>query len=107
MKLFLPQIEEANKQLEEEIRRSGKNDRQIDTDLLTEGTEDKGSAEDTGSKDGRTDDADTTVKIEFALGDFDDTPIAAIEDAQEDDDNGEGGHDDEETPDIQVLRTPK
>ncbi len=58
-----------------------------------------------GSSDGK------IVKLEFALGDFDDTPIAALEEvasiagAQEEESDSQSAHDDSER--IEVLKTGK
>lgn len=103
--MFLPQIEEANKQLEEEIKRTGKSSKQIDVDLAVEGSADAAPslADESEGKDN-----DQTVKLEFALGDFDDTLIAAIEDEKESAAVNEHETDDEieDRLDIQVLKIP-
>jgi hypothetical protein len=118
VKAFLPQIEEANRQLDEEIKTSGTCSKQIDADLLGEndGTVDSEGAVDgtaapssTQDGEGQQEGDNETVKIEFALGDFDDTPIAAMEEAAKEEAAGVAGKgeadDDEDDLDIQVLKT--
>lgn len=117
VKAFLPQIEEANKKLEEEIKTSGKCSKQIDADLLA-GAEDTGTQGIAITGDGATAAATSsiseegeTVKLEFALGDFDNTAIAAMESAKDDSNGQEEGDsehdDDDDDVNLQVLKTKK
>ena len=102
----MPQIEEANKQLEEEIKATGKNDKQIDVDLLVQdGSEDAAAATTSPTAEGTKD--DKTVKIEFALGDFDNTPIAAMEDSKKEagSENEEEEEEEVDGPDRVLLKT--
>lgn len=97
---FLPQMEKANKELEEKIEKEGADSVRIDktldpsdpavpqkkskkslirevgaTDEVSEDDE-EGDEEEVGTREGG---ADRHVQLEFALGDFDDTPIAQAE----------------------------
>ena len=102
VKMFLPQIEKANKELEEQVKSEGANSVQIDAHLgQTESGAQEGGAGAAGVEEIGEDtvfkglsaavaEAETTaegtereVQLEFALGDFDETPIAKMEAAKE------------------------
>lgn len=103
----MPQIEEANKKLEEEIKVTGKNDKQIDVDLLVQEEGGDSAAATASTNEDQAD--DKTVKIEFALGDFDNTPIAAMEDSKREVGSGDEEEEEEEVdgPDRLVLKTSR
>lgn len=108
VKMFLPQIHDANLKLEEDIIKSGSNESvRIDADIIVSNTdceddkqkdakavdtvnEKEGEAE--GDSDG--DDNDfldisekDIIKLEFMLGNFDNSVIAQMEDLKDDADN--------------------
>ena len=84
VKDFLPKIEAANRQLEEDIKRSGKAENQIDIDLVSseKDVEDMDELSEKSSLPGNEQKKQPDIKLEFALGDFDNTPIAALEESE-------------------------
>ncbi len=114
VKMFLPQIERANKDLEAKIREEGESSVQIDANMgeSAKKTSDEGNEEvekeeehtnsvflapSSQTVESAADSGSTAqnreVQLEFALGDFDETPIAKMEAAKEEKANAE---DDEE-----------
>lgn len=128
IRAFLPQIEQANEELEKKMKEHGASSVVIDNDMLgtvlPQATSSisisKSSSSNSGVIIDTTDDGDddriveqdeeeqTTkqtdsrvIELEFALGDFDDTPIALAEeklreitdDGTRQDDDDEGGND--------------
>mmetsp|Transcript_11578 Transcript_11578/g.17607 ORF Transcript_11578/g.17607 Transcript_11578/m.17607 type:complete len:101 (-) Transcript_11578:86-388(-) len=76
VKQFLPVIEQANRELEENVKKAGPECVVIDSGILntTEVNNEESDEEETENSE-----ENPVVKVEFALGDFDDTPIAQAE----------------------------
>lgn len=96
MRLFLPVIQRANVELEAKVQAEGQQSVQIDTNMVNVSeARDSGEAklevkkEDTFVEATRENfHSAPTIELEFATGDFDDTPIARIEDDHGDNDAG-------------------
>lgn len=87
--MFLPVIHKANLELEEEIKKQGAASVQIDRKMISgtesgDNNEGQASMEDEGDEEDSSgtvkDSQQRTIQLEFALGDFDETPLAKAED---------------------------
>lgn len=82
--MFLPQMAKANEELEKKIAGAGSESVVIDSTILAESSdEEEGNTEQETDSNTDSKNSAAMIKIDFALGDFDEHPIALAEEEKD------------------------